>query len=62
MPNVVLAILSFFYIFWSPENRKLLQKLLGLKHKSSHRRYSVEKSALKDFANFTEKPLCWNLF
>ena len=30
--------------------------------KSSHQRPSVKKGALKNFANFTGKPLCWTLF
>ena len=30
--------------------------------RSSHRRYSVKKDVLKDFANFTGKPWCWILF
>ena len=29
---------------------------------SSHRRYSVKKCILKNFANFTGKHLCWSLF
>ena len=31
-------------------------------YRSSHRRCSVKKGALKNFAIFTEKHLCWNLF
>ena len=30
--------------------------------RSSHRRCSVKKVVLKNFANFTEKHLCWSLF
>ena len=30
--------------------------------KSSHRRYSVRKCALSNFAKFTGKPLCQSLF
>ena len=29
---------------------------------SGHRRYSVKKCILKNFANFTGKHLCWSLF
>ena len=29
---------------------------------SSHRRCSAKKGVLKNFANFTGKQLCWNLF
>ena len=29
---------------------------------SSHRRCSVKKAVLKNFTNFTGKPLCWSLF
>ena len=32
------------------------------KNKSSHRRYSVKKDVLKNFANFIGKHLCCNLF
>ena len=35
--------------------------LLGL-FRSCHRKYSVKKGALKNFANFGGKYLCWNLF
>ena len=35
--------------------------LLGL-FRSSHRRCSVKKGVLKNFANFTGKHLCWSLF
>ena len=31
-------------------------------YRSSHRRYSVKKSVLKIFANFTKEHLCWSLF
>ena len=30
--------------------------------RSSYRRCSVKKGFLKNFANFTEKHLCWSLF
>ena len=30
--------------------------------KSSHRRCSIKKAVLKNFAKFTGKHLCWNLF
>ena len=30
--------------------------------RSSHRRCSVKKCVLKNFPNFTGKPLCWSLF
>ena len=30
--------------------------------RSSYRRCSVKKGALKNFANFTEKQICWSLF
>ena len=30
--------------------------------RSSHRRYSLKKGVLKNFANFTRKHLCWRLF
>ena len=30
--------------------------------RSSHRRYSVKKGVLKNFANFKGKHLCWSLF
>ena len=30
--------------------------------RSSHRRCSISKAVLKNFANFTEKHLCWSLF
>ena len=39
-------------------NRLLLLLIL----KSSHERCSIEKGVLKNFANFTEKHLCWSLF
>ena len=32
------------------------------KHRSSHRRYSVRKGVLRNFAKFTGKHLCRNLF
>ena len=32
------------------------------KSRSSHRRCSVNKDVLKNFANFTGKHLCWSLF
>ena len=35
--------------------------LLGL-FRSSHRRCSIKKGVLKNFANFTGKHLCWSLF
>ena len=31
-------------------------------NRSSHRRYSVKKGVLKNFANFTGKHLCWSFF
>ena len=30
--------------------------------KSSHRRYSLKKGVLKNFANFKGKQLCWSLY
>ena len=34
----------------------------GEVHRSSHRRRSVKRIVLKNFANFTGKRLCWSLF
>ena len=41
----------------------LTQKVLAMldKIRSSHQRCSVKQGVLKNFANFTEKYLCWSL-
>ena len=49
---------------------KFLRTLIFIEHlrfaasdfRSTHRKYSVEKGVLKNFANFTGKQLCWSLF
>ena len=47
---------------------KLSEYLSGLRrnrdtqHGCSHRKYSVKKGVLENFANFTAKHLCWDLF
>ena len=38
------------------------EQLLHQTDKSSHRRCSIKKAALKYFAMFTRKHLCWSLF
>ena len=35
---------------------------IGVQYRSSHRRCSIEKTVLKNFAIFTGKDLCWSLF
>ena len=41
-------------VYARPENRNQFRR--------SHRRCSVKKGFLKNFANFTETQLCWGLF
>ena len=38
------------------------EKLLYQTEKNTHRRCSIKKVVLKNFAIFTEKYLCWSLF
>ena len=45
----------------APLRHTMNHRYLGL-FRSSHRSYSVEKCALKNFANFLGKHLCWSLF
>ena len=47
---------------WSKIFEQIVGLLLLLVLKSSHQRPSVKKGALKNFANFTGKYLCWSLF
>ena len=49
-----------FEVFWIVQSRGTLTKLGALR--SSHRRCSVRKVVLRNFANFTGKHLCQSLF
>ena len=49
-----------FEVFWIVQSRGILTKLATLRN--SHRRGSVGKGALRNFANFTRKHLCESLF
>ena len=43
-------------------NAKYVALLLAKHYRSSHRRCSVKKGVLRNFAKFTGKHLCQNLF
>ena len=56
---------SFFSFIWKivpPPFSTLFSSSLSIRNKSSHRRCSIEKAALKKFATFTEKHLCCSHF
>ena len=54
------AFANEFELFWIVQSRGTLTKLGALR--SSHRRVSVKKGILRNFANFTGKHLCQSLF
>ena len=59
MPKSDIASYHFYFLL------NFLHTLKGdayLLYKSNHRRRSVKKGALKNFANFTRKQMCWSLF
>ena len=57
--------LSFEKFFWIRFVYRTLRATIlwkGHYHKNSHRKCSIKKVVLKNFAMFTKKHLCWSLF
>ena len=48
--------------FYQLPEKPNYQEKPGDNYRSSHRRCSVKKVVLKNFANFTGKHLCWSIF
>ena len=48
--------------YFSDSQKYIHSQYLSFRYRSSHRRSSVEKGALKNFAKFSGKHLCWSLF
>ena len=57
--SVCMSVLSVLQLKFHMENKHNFQVLIK---RSSRRRCSVKKIALKNFANFARKHLCWSLF
>ena len=55
-----MQVIRYFLCMRDIGEKPLNRLLLVLKR--SHQRCSVKKSALKNFANCTEKHMCWSLF